>query len=270
MTNKRDNFTKATIATLAKRVGYCCSNPECNKPTIGPGSDPMKATIIGKAAHISAASPGGPRYNARLSSEQRKSIENGIWLCSDCATFIDREESFVSVDILQEWKRISESAISRKAFSVDLKYEEASKRVSNGEYVKLDINLAFNVIVNTQDLGDDLKQFVLSGAEATRTVRFKELNILDARDYVLHDVSMEMEAYRKDRITLSDLERSFNHARIYAQRYDIKVPQTVGKVFIWRTPTQRDFERAQEVVVSIIDYFRKRLKGESHANSPSL
>lgn len=45
MANKRrDDFNKQTIEVLAKRVTYCCSNPECRKATIGPNINKNKAT----------------------------------------------------------------------------------------------------------------------------------------------------------------------------------------------------------------------------------
>jgi hypothetical protein len=54
----RDDFTKETIETLAKRVGSRCSNPGCRAWTNGPHSDPSKALNVGVAAHITAAAPG--------------------------------------------------------------------------------------------------------------------------------------------------------------------------------------------------------------------
>jgi len=100
----RDNFTKPTIDILAKRVGFICSNPECKKHTVGPNKIEDKATLIGIAAHITAASPGGPRYDENLTIEQRKHIRNGIWLCSNCATLIDKDENAFTITLLQEWK----------------------------------------------------------------------------------------------------------------------------------------------------------------------
>jgi hypothetical protein len=74
----RDDFPQKTKETLAKRVAYHCSNPECKMLTIGPNSDKDKASNIGVAAHITAASEGGPRYDTSITSEQRASINNGI------------------------------------------------------------------------------------------------------------------------------------------------------------------------------------------------
>lgn len=106
----RDDFTKKTIDTLAERVGYRCSNPACRKGTIGPHTQPDKAMKVGVAAHITAASPGGPRYDPSLSSEQRQAFDNGIWLCVDCSTLIDRDDQRYAVDLLHEWKEQAEQA----------------------------------------------------------------------------------------------------------------------------------------------------------------
>ena len=109
--SKRDDFTKATIDILAKRVGYLCSNPDCRKHTVGPNDNPEKSTTIGVAAHITAAASEGPRYNRLLSTEQRTHIDNGIWLCSNCATFIDKDEVKFTVELLNQWKMNSENEL---------------------------------------------------------------------------------------------------------------------------------------------------------------
>ena len=57
----RDDFTFKTKDTLAKRVGFLCSNPNCQMLTVGPNSNVEKHSNIGVAAHITAASEGGPR-----------------------------------------------------------------------------------------------------------------------------------------------------------------------------------------------------------------
>ena len=87
----RDDFSEAVKTALGKRASYVCSNPDCRALTIAPAdSDASKVLYIGKAAHICAASAGGPRYDPNMSSDQRKAIENAIFLCSSCAEMIDR------------------------------------------------------------------------------------------------------------------------------------------------------------------------------------
>lgn len=103
----RDDFSRPVIDRLAKRAGMKCSRPNCRVPTSGPdGGDGV--TNIGVAAHISAASPGGARYDEALTSEMRSDITNGIWLCQSDAKLIDDDELTYSIAVLREWKETAE------------------------------------------------------------------------------------------------------------------------------------------------------------------
>lgn len=106
----RDDFKLDLKETLARRVGMRCSNPNCRQPTSGPQQDPAKSINVGVAAHITAASKGGARYDSLLNKEDRCSIENAIWLCQICAKMIDNDPLVYTCDLLREWKRLSEEA----------------------------------------------------------------------------------------------------------------------------------------------------------------
>ncbi|CAA6829843.1 MAG: unknown, without homologous in databases [uncultured Aureispira sp.] len=148
----RDEFTQKTKDILAKRVGYHCSNPKCKKHTIGPSSIPEKTINIGVAAHITAASPKGPRYNKSLSSKQRKNIRNAIWLCQNCSVLIDRDEKKYTCQILNKWKDQSEFFASKSIGGVqnfsshqnhDVKCKEKvvfNKSAKEGYYCEIHIN----------------------------------------------------------------------------------------------------------------------------------
>ncbi|MCI9039518.1 MAG: hypothetical protein HFJ29_06590 [Clostridia bacterium] len=109
--DKRDNFTYAVKNKLAKRVAYVYSNPNCRKMTIGPDSK-NGINNIGVAAHICATTPGGPRYDGNMSEEQRKSINNGIWLCQSCAKLIDSDENKYNIQVIKSWKQQTEDIVS--------------------------------------------------------------------------------------------------------------------------------------------------------------
>jgi hypothetical protein len=103
---KRDEFDPKTIEILAKRASFICSNPDCRCLTLCPSeTDPEKYIYTGKAAHMTAAAENGPRYESNLSSDERKSINNAIFLCSNCADMIDKVGGVdFSVDLLKKWK----------------------------------------------------------------------------------------------------------------------------------------------------------------------
>ncbi len=111
--DSRDDFSQPTKETLAKRVGYFCSNPSCKVQTVGPNSENSKHTNLGVASHITAAAPGGKRYDSNLTPEQRKSLENGIWLCQNCGKLIDSDEPAYTVSQIKEWKRQAEEESSK-------------------------------------------------------------------------------------------------------------------------------------------------------------
>jgi hypothetical protein len=104
----RDDFTNRVRQTLAARAGHRCSRPHCRAATSGPRTDPSKAVDVGVAAHITAASPQGPRYRPDLSTEQRTSVENAIWLCQTCAKLVDNDDERFTPDVLRSWKAAAE------------------------------------------------------------------------------------------------------------------------------------------------------------------
>lgn len=119
----RDDFTLDVKRTLAARVGSACSNPDCRALTSGPQDDPGKAINVGVAAHITGAAEGGPRYNPNLTPEKRRSIDNGIWLCQNCAHLIDSDFSRYTEELLHAWKTVAEdrarNSIGKTAAAAD-------------------------------------------------------------------------------------------------------------------------------------------------------
>jgi hypothetical protein len=109
----RDDFPREVVRALRERVGGRCSNPDCRQPTSGPNEDDERATIIGVGAHITAAAPGGPRYDAQLSHEERSAITNGIWLCQNCGRLVDSDCGAYPVDVLRMWKGLAEHQARR-------------------------------------------------------------------------------------------------------------------------------------------------------------
>lgn len=103
----RDEFSEKVKELLTKSVGTLCSNPQCSTPTFGPS---IESGYINKgvAAHITAASEGGPRFDPSISPSERRSVDNGIWLCQSCAKLIDSDPNKYTVELLKRWKSLAE------------------------------------------------------------------------------------------------------------------------------------------------------------------
>lgn len=105
----RDDFSQHIKRSLADRVAWKCCFPGCKEATIGPGSkDDIHVVRLGVAAHITAASFGGPRYDSSLSQQERSSIKNAIWLCTKHGELIDKDFTQYSAETLRQWKAQAE------------------------------------------------------------------------------------------------------------------------------------------------------------------
>ncbi len=115
MAKSRDNFSKEVVRLLGSRVAYRCCYPGCGVLTIGPNTiDDSKALILGEAAHIYGASPGGPRYDPKMTPDERRAVSNGIWMCRHHARLIDADEGNYSAETIQQWKEQAEGETYRQ------------------------------------------------------------------------------------------------------------------------------------------------------------
>jgi hypothetical protein len=84
-----------------------CAADGCNQPITGNDGK----TNVGRIAHIEAASPKGPRFNAEMSDDDRRHYNNVILLCQPCHDIIDNKENAdkYSVEMLNGWKEVHEA-----------------------------------------------------------------------------------------------------------------------------------------------------------------
>jgi hypothetical protein len=120
VTGPRNDFSRPTKEILAKRAGQRCSNPDCGRATSGPHEDDHRAVNLGVAAHITAAAPGGPRYNRCLTPEERSGIGNAIWLCQTCAKLVDSDVSYFREERLIMWKRKHEELTKQRMVALEI------------------------------------------------------------------------------------------------------------------------------------------------------
>ena len=192
--SNRDDFPEKIKQLLAKRIGFKCSNPECRKPTCGPADEPTKAVNLGVAAHITAASEGGPRYNPLLTQEERSGANNGIWLCQNCAKLIDSDKQRYTVMLLRLWKNTAEDTanleLGMQADSTDVSnfqdvFSKMPKLLANmAHYLKLEetklIREFFVIPDRNKELGGSSKPRLKYYEEDYEDLRLK-LDIL--QDY---------------------------------------------------------------------------------------
>lgn len=100
-------FSKTVRMSLAQRALYICSNPDCRTMTISlTGDDPPAALYKGRAVAICSTVENGLRYDPRMNGNQRKAIDNAIFLCNKCADVIHHRSKGAgyTADVLRDWK----------------------------------------------------------------------------------------------------------------------------------------------------------------------
>jgi hypothetical protein len=105
--HERHEFSKSTKILLMQMAGGMCSKPGCFVHTVAANVSQSRQAWIHNVAHICSAAPGvgAARYDPDQTEEQRKSHENGIWLCANHATIIDSDEENYPVELLRDWKK---------------------------------------------------------------------------------------------------------------------------------------------------------------------
>lgn len=134
MANKnRDEFTEKTKLQIAKRAGWLCSDPSCRRATIGSNSDGDGEINLGTAAHICAAAPEGPRYDPTMTPEQRRSADNGIWMCRLHGTAVDAKDSQFTVELLHKWKAEAQKNSLQRVLYNDMSHGPAAQTPAEGD-----------------------------------------------------------------------------------------------------------------------------------------
>lgn len=129
----RDEFTEKTKLQIAKRAGGLCSDPSCRRDTIGSNSDGDGEINLGTAAHICAAAPGGPRYDPNQTRAQRRSPDNGIWMCKLHGTAVDARDSKFTVELLHQWKAQAQKDSWRRVLYNDVPHGPAVQAPTEAE-----------------------------------------------------------------------------------------------------------------------------------------
>lgn len=106
-------FKPKVAEMIAYRAAYICSNPDCNTLTIGPAmAGPKLKNKKGEAAHIIGEKSGSARHNSNACIDIHGE-ENGLWLCANCHTLIDKNDGIdYPESLLFQWKREHEDTIS--------------------------------------------------------------------------------------------------------------------------------------------------------------
>lgn len=164
------DFSTETKLLLAFRSGLICSNPDCNTLTCGPveGIDSL-STKIDEAAHIFGARKGSARFIEEMQDTERADITNGIWVCANCHTKVDKNRgtSYPS-GLLKKWKDDHERMIKALIISNRSPLPVIRAMTEHGKYAQEIVDKLGDHGAFYQDFEHELPEFVDRGIDRVR------------------------------------------------------------------------------------------------------
>lgn len=141
----RDEFSKPIKSLVGERASFHCSR--CKLSTLSAAlNNENKASKIGIVAHITAASELGPRFDEAISTDERISASNAIYLCENCASLIDKNDGVdFTVSEIKAWKEEHEEWTRTKLpslhKSIELELLDLSVHLGSNEFPAVDIKI---------------------------------------------------------------------------------------------------------------------------------
>lgn len=113
-TTARGPVPRAQEKVVIARSGNKCAYPGCVlELTVDPYNKEDQPKATGKVAHIAGASPNGPRYDPDMSTAERGSANNLIYLCGTHHDAIDAQLHHHTREFLTDAKQNHEQAVAR-------------------------------------------------------------------------------------------------------------------------------------------------------------
>ena len=148
---------------LYAHSGNRCAYPDCTNPIFEDDGQ-----LTGECCHIKAFSPGGPRYDASQTDEERNGVDNLMLMCSRHHAIVDKNVDRYTVEVLQEYKQMHEEKYSAETLRLteeQLRYLQMSsdnfwkriERIDQEEEDLADLKMKVEESESIEDLLEDVK-----------------------------------------------------------------------------------------------------------------
>ena len=152
------------------------------------------------------------------------------------------------------------SKIIKGVFALE-RINEVNELLEQDKYVTMDSRTAFEVMKTILTV-EQLNNFIDNALYEIAGANFIPLNFEQIREYIEQEFEMLQRRNEQD-FDINEMRHLVDNCEIYAQRYDIAINIPKYNIFIWRTPSQEDFETAKNKISELLATFRQ---GENQQN----
>lgn len=199
-------ISNEVMRLLYAHSGKRCAYPGCTNPIFEDDGQ-----LTGECCHIKAFSPGGLRYEATQTDEERNGVENLMLMCSRHHAIVDKNADRYTVEVLQEYKRNHEERYSAETLRLtedQLRYLQMSSEsfwkrideIDHSDEVWGDLKIMVEADKPTKDLLIDVEQQLdwieqtfatLNEDDATLAQRIREYLVQIGVDVTEYDRQLE-------------------------------------------------------------------------------
>ena len=156
-------ISNEVMRLLYAHSGNRCAYPDCTNPIFEDDGQ-----LTGECCHIKAFSPGGPRYDASQTDEERNGVDNLMLMCSRHHAIVDKNVDRYTVEVLQEYKQMHEEKYSAETLRLteeQLRYLQMCsdnfwrriERIDQEEEDLADLKMKVEASESIEDLLEDVK-----------------------------------------------------------------------------------------------------------------
>ena len=205
-----------TLRELFLKSGNLCAFPNCSALMMD-----RDGVFIGQICHIQAAEPGGPRFNATMSNEERRSVSNLMLLCYEHHRVTDSVNKY-SVSDLSEMKQQHERRFSRPDRAIMDKLTDWTRT----EQPKLVYNLRRpNDVLDWGLTTEQLKESISELNEYINTLRNVPVDVrifvgaIARRAHIMRDTNAVQDEHSDVKILYADFQsaHTLSNSRINEQ-----------------------------------------------------
>lgn len=183
MSNREKDPLESQVRILYGQSHGRCAYPQCGKILVMPSRDRRDMPKnVAKVAHITAASPGGPRYDAEMSSDERRSETNLMLMCGDHHDAIDTQLAFHTTKWLRAAKKEHEKTLHRSdEYAMGLVGYKELQMVCDGlvmgvtvfddEIFPIDLSIDIDTKLDINELGSVARGVIELGMAQSQEVR---------------------------------------------------------------------------------------------------
>ena len=217
---------------LYAHSGNRCAYPDCTNPIFEDDGQ-----LTGECCHIKALSPGGPRYDASQTDEERNGVDNLMLMCSRHHAIVDKNVDRYTVEVLQEYKQMHEEKYSAETLRLteeQLHYLQMSsdnfwkriERIDQEEEDLADLKMKVKASEDIEDLLEDVKNEIYTINDIIDDIISADYKLIDNIKDILVEYKVDLGEFDRQ----LESRGSSDLARHNWEYNNLAVPNIMAKI----------------------------------------